>query len=74
MATAAWVDLLVDMNFTKLKNHQRDRRFLFLTMLTLGSFVGAFVKAKVNSPLALLLCALCKLVATGLFMFNQNEV
>lgn len=73
MATAAWVDLLVDADLTEPKNYRRDRRFLFLSMLTLGSFVGAFARTKVNSPFALVLCAVLKLLASGLFLFNATE-
>ncbi|KAJ5668056.1 DUF1275 domain protein [Penicillium maclennaniae] len=42
MATAAFVDLVVDPDLGKLKNRCRNRRVGFLIMLVSGCFVGAF--------------------------------
>jgi Protein of unknown function (DUF1275) len=73
MATAAYVDLLVDPKLSKLKNHERDRRILFLGSLAVGSFVGAFAAARVNSAFALILSASLKVVVSMLFYFNRSE-
>ncbi|KAI6813702.1 hypothetical protein KC327_g18147 [Hortaea werneckii] len=40
MATAAWVDFVIDPGLFVLNNHSRDRRALFLLVLIAGSFVG----------------------------------
>lgn len=39
MATAAYVDVVVDPGLIKLNNRARNRRSLFLAMLTAGCFV-----------------------------------
>lgn len=41
-------------------------------MLDVGSFVGAFTRAKVNPALALILRAVLKLIDSGLFL-NTTE-
>jgi hypothetical protein len=73
MATAAYVDLLVDPKLSHLDNHQRNRRLLFIGALSVGSFVGAFAAAKVNSGFALVLSAILKAVVSGMFYFNRGE-
>lgn len=71
MATAAYIDVMVDPSLLKLKNHKRDRRVLFLFMLTAGCFAGAFAQRAVNSTFAIILCAVGKSVATFAFLFNR---
>lgn len=71
MATAAFVDLVVDPGLMKLRNRLRNRRFLFIIMLSAGCFVGAFAQREVSSTLPLLLCAIGKAVVTLGFLFNR---
>ncbi|KAF2875552.1 hypothetical protein BDV95DRAFT_484525 [Massariosphaeria phaeospora] len=73
MATAAYVDLLVDPQLHSLNNRHRNRRLLFLVMLAAGSFVGAFAHSRVNSAFALLLSAVVKAIVTVMFLFNVEE-
>ncbi|OCK75193.1 hypothetical protein K432DRAFT_337810 [Lepidopterella palustris CBS 459.81] len=73
MATAAYVDLLVDPHLHSLHNRHRNRRLCFLLMLAAGSFVGAFAHSRVNSAFALLLSAVGKSIVTVLFFFNASD-
>lgn len=73
MVTAAYVDLLVDPKLGSVKNHERNRRVLFISMLAVGSFIGAFAAANVNSAFALLLSAILKAAVSVLFFFNRQE-
>ncbi|KAF2665165.1 hypothetical protein BT63DRAFT_429102 [Microthyrium microscopicum] len=71
MATAAYVDLVIDPNLYKGTNRGRNRRFAFLLALAGGSFAGAFANKGVNSAFALLIAAIIKTIAMlGLF-FNR---
>ncbi|KAL2356380.1 hypothetical protein BJ546DRAFT_512978 [Cryomyces antarcticus] len=72
MATAAYIDLLIDPELFKARNRPRNRRALFLISLVAGSFAGAFAYARVNSAFALLISACGKLVVTFAFFFNQG--
>ncbi|KAH2976495.1 hypothetical protein KXW58_006767 [Aspergillus fumigatus] len=74
MATAAYVDVVVDPGLIKLSNRPRNRRVLFLAMLTAGCFAGAFAQRAVNSTLALILCAIGKSIVTLVFLFNKRTV
>ncbi len=74
MATAAYVDLLVDPDLLGLHNRSRNRRVLFLVMLVAGSFAGAFAYARVGSAFAILLSAVGKLLVTLAFFFNAADV
>jgi uncharacterized membrane protein YoaK (UPF0700 family) len=71
MATAAYVDVVVDPAILQRHNRLRNRRVLFLVMLTAGCFAGAFVERAVNSTLALVLCGVCKAIVTMVFFFNR---
>ncbi|OIW22652.1 hypothetical protein CONLIGDRAFT_658085 [Coniochaeta ligniaria NRRL 30616] len=73
MATAAFVDLLIDPRLHAFKNRGRNRRFLFLLMLTTGAFAGAYAYARVGSPFTLLICAAVKTIVTVLVYFNVAE-
>ncbi|TKA63072.1 hypothetical protein B0A49_08139 [Cryomyces minteri] len=46
MATAAYIDLLIDPELFKARNRPRNRRVLFLISLVAGSFAGAFAYAR----------------------------
>jgi uncharacterized membrane protein YoaK (UPF0700 family) len=73
MATAAWVDLVIDPGLFKLKNPSRDRRALFLACLVGGSFAGAYMHVNIGSPEALCVSAAGKSLVTIFLLFNQPE-
>jgi len=73
MATAAWVDLMIDPNLFLLKNRSRNRRIGFLTSLVLGTLAGAFIFRKVGSPAALVVSGAGKLLVTVMFLFNRAD-
>jgi len=72
MVTSAYIDLLIDSRLFNQGNRPRDRRFFFICMLLLGSFIGATADRFYNSALALLLCAVCKLATTVAFLTNAE--
>ena len=72
MATAAWVDVLVDFNILESHNRPRNRRLLFLLSLFAGSFAGAFAYSKVGSAFALLISGVGKVLVTIVFSFNKG--
>ncbi|KAJ5152991.1 uncharacterized protein N7482_009469 [Penicillium canariense] len=74
MATAAFIDVVVDPKLGKLRNRLRNRRVMFLVMLTAGCFVGAFAQREVGSHFPLLLCAIGKVMVSGAFLFNRPIV
>jgi uncharacterized membrane protein YoaK (UPF0700 family) len=73
MATAAWVDLLIDPELLSKENRARERRVSFLICLIAGAFVGALVYLRVGSSFALLLSGIGKLVVTIIFFFNNGK-
>jgi uncharacterized membrane protein YoaK (UPF0700 family) len=73
MATAAWVDLLIDPQLWGLKNRSRNRRAAFLVTLFAGSFAGAFMYRNVGSASTLVVSAVGKLLVTVLFLLNESE-
>lgn len=72
MATAAWVDLLVDERLFAGQNRGRNRRALFLLALFAGSFAGAFAYRRVGSAFALLISGVGKGVVFVAFWFNRE--
>ncbi|KAM0717962.1 hypothetical protein Q7P37_006294 [Cladosporium fusiforme] len=67
MATAAWVDLLIDRRLVACRNKSRDRRALFLATLVTGSIVGAFALERVGAAEVVVLSAVLKgVVVLGL--------
>lgn len=73
MATAAWVDLVVDPQVMAIRNHSRDRRALFLAALVAGSFAGAFMHPVIGSANALVVSAVGKLVVTLSLLLNREQ-
>ncbi|KAL5603781.1 hypothetical protein FOVSG1_006531 [Fusarium oxysporum f. sp. vasinfectum] len=73
MATACWVDFVIDQNLFELKNRPRDRQAAFLVALVAGSFAGAFVRSRVGSSNALIVSAAGKTLVTLTFLFNPEE-
>lgn len=78
MATAAWVDLLIDPRLVSVgdgkgPNRPRNRRLAFLAVLVAGALVGAGIYRVVGSAVALFVSAGGKAVVTGMFWFNETE-
>jgi hypothetical protein len=73
MATAAWVDLLIDPHVVALKNRSRDRRVEFLVALVLGALFGGYMYKTVGSAVALAVSAAGKLLVTVFYVFNGAD-
>ena len=73
MATAAYVDILIDTRMLACDNRPRNRRLFFLVSLVAGSFAGAGSYKKLGSPFVLLISAVGKSIVTGLFLFNRRS-
>lgn len=73
MATAAWVDLLIDPHLLAASNRPRTRRVAFLVSLVLGSLVGAYIYKTVGSSAALFVSGAGKLLVTFMYFFNTAE-
>ncbi|PYH81877.1 hypothetical protein BO82DRAFT_247513, partial [Aspergillus uvarum CBS 121591] len=72
MATAAYVDVVIDPDLLRWGNRKRNRRVLFLGLLTAGCFVGAAVEKVAGSRVTLLVCAGCKAFVTLVFLFTPG--
>ena len=73
MATAAYVDLLVDPALLRWRNNRpRNRRAGFLLALVAGCFVGAELYASHGSAFTLMVSAGGKAVVTAMFLFNPS--
>lgn len=73
MATAAWVDLLIDPHLMAIENRPRNRRLAFLVSLFAGSVLGAGIYKRAGSALALFISGGGKAVVTGMYLFNGAE-
>lgn len=73
MATAAWVDLVIDPRLLKIQNCSRNRRAGFLISLVLGSFAGAFMRKGVGSSNALYVAAAGKTLVVLMLFLNREE-
>lgn len=73
MATAAWVDLVIDPRLLGASNHARDRRACFLAALIAGSFAGAYAYAKLGSSVTLLISASGKVIVTALILVSKKS-
>lgn len=73
MATAAWVDLLIDPRLFVLKNRPRNRRVVFLFSLITGALLGAILYRSAGSSVAIFISATGKLVVALLYFFNKTE-
>jgi len=74
MATAAYVDWLIDPRLFAKHNRGRNRRIAFLLMLTAGTFAGAYANKGLGSAFALMLSAILKTVITISLLFNRHMV
>ncbi|KAK8019594.1 hypothetical protein PG990_004732 [Apiospora arundinis] len=71
MATAAWVDLMMDPHMFRVKNNRaRDRRVSFLLALTLGCLAGAGIYKTAGSAAAIFVSAAGKMLVTVMYLFN----
>ncbi|KAI0137024.1 hypothetical protein BJ170DRAFT_39944 [Xylariales sp. AK1849] len=73
MATAAWVDLMIDPHMFTLKNRSRNRRIAFLVALVIGSLVGAGIYKTEGSAAAIFVSAGGKLLVTVMYLFNGPD-
>lgn len=73
MATAAWIDLLIDENLLSKHNKPRNRRVLFLGTLIAGSFAGAFAHRRIGSPAAILVSVAVKTTAVVAMLFSPAD-
>ena len=73
MATAAWVDFIIDAELLRRSNRSRNRRALFLVMLVVGSVIGAFMRLRIGSGWALMVSAFSKVLATLLIFLSRAE-
>ncbi|KAK2600283.1 hypothetical protein QQS21_005002 [Conoideocrella luteorostrata] len=73
MATAAWVDLMIDQNLFVVENRPRTRRIAFLLSLVVGSLVGAVIYRDVGSPAAIAVSGGGKVLVTILYLFSPAE-
>lgn len=71
MATAAFIDVVVDPSLAKLRNRLRNRRVGFLFMLCAGCFAGAFAQRDLGSTFPILFCAVGKACVSFAFLFNR---
>jgi uncharacterized membrane protein YoaK (UPF0700 family) len=73
MATAAWVDLMIDQRLFALDNRARTRRVAFLLSLIAGSFVGAAIYKEAGSATAIAVSGAGKFLVTVLYIFTSSE-
>ncbi|KAI1128122.1 hypothetical protein F5Y10DRAFT_241260 [Nemania abortiva] len=73
MATAAWVDLIIDPKLFRAQNRPRTRRVMFLLALAGGSLVGAGIYRTAGSATAILTSAAGKLLVTIMYLFNSAD-
>jgi uncharacterized membrane protein YoaK (UPF0700 family) len=73
MATAAWVDLMIDPHMFTRDNRSRNRRICFLAALVLGSLVGAAIYKTAGSAPAVFVSAAGKLLVAFMYFFNGAE-
>ena len=73
MATAAWVDLVMDPHLLKVENRSRTRRLAFLIVLVLGALSGAAMYKTAGSCVAIAVSAAGKFLVTIMYFFNSTE-
>ena len=76
MATAAWVDLMIDPHLFQVHgtNRGRNRRISFLVALVVGGFLGATMYRFAGSATAILVSAIGKVVVSVGYLFVPAEV
>ncbi|KAH8176108.1 DUF1275 domain protein [Sarocladium implicatum] len=73
MATAAWVDLMIDEKFFALRNRPRTRRVAFLLSLALGALTGAGILRTAGSATAVAVSGGGKLLVTVMYLCTKPE-
>ncbi|KAL7946436.1 hypothetical protein V8C42DRAFT_320602 [Trichoderma barbatum] len=73
MATAAWVDLMIDRKLFALDNRPRTRRVTFLLALVAGGLIGALLYRTAGSAAALAVSGAGKALASLLYIFSGAE-
>lgn len=73
MATAAWVDLVIDPHMLAWDNRPRNRRVGFLVSLAGGALTGAAIGRSAGSSVALLVSAAGKLLVAFIYVFNGAD-
>lgn len=73
MATAAWIDLMIDQKLLVLRNRPRTRRVAFLVSLVLGALAGAFIYREVGSATAIAISGAGKFIVTVMYVFASPE-
>ena len=75
MATAAWVDLLIDPKLFQVHgtNRGRNRRIGFILALVTGGFMGATIYRFAGSPTAILVSAVGKLLVAIAYLLAPAE-
>ncbi|CAK7240054.1 MAG: hypothetical protein STHCBS139747_001490 [Sporothrix thermara] len=73
MATAAWVDLLIDPRLFTIDNRPRTRRVVFLVALIVGALLGAAIYRTVGSSIAIFVSGAGKLIVAFMYLFNEAE-
>lgn len=72
-ATSTYVDIVIDEGLYTQHNRKRNRRLLFILILCVGSFSGAYIYRAFEGPTTLLFSAMGKLMVTILFVFNRKK-
>lgn len=74
MATAAWVDLMIDPRLLAPRdNRPRNRRAVFLAALVLGALTGAGIYKTAGSAAALFIAAALKALVAIFYLFNGAD-
>lgn len=73
MATAAWVDLVMDQQLLVWSNRPRTRRVAFLISLVLGALAGAFIYREAGSAAAIAVSGSGKLLVTIMYLVARSE-
>lgn len=71
MVTSAYVDMIVDPKIFARENRPRNRRFFFVLVLIVGSFIGAATYKRVEAALSILLASICKALVCPSLLFNR---
>lgn len=70
MATAAWVDTMVDPYLLSLHNRKRNRRVTFILALFVGGLIGVSAMKGVSSAFAIVISGILKAIVTISLFFN----
>lgn len=71
MATAAWIDTMVDPYMLSLHNRKRNRRVTFILALFVGGLIGVSAMKGWSSALAIVVSGILKAIVTASLLFNS---